>query len=58
MDKKNTNPGKAALTFGIIGLAAGITLILTGNKFIGTFGAIVCIGLTYKGYVDLKKAKK
>jgi hypothetical protein len=41
----------------IIGFLAGIGLLFSGNKLIGTFVAIASSGLILKGYKDIKDLK-
>lgn len=58
MSKKNKTSMNFSLIIGILGFVAGIGLLFTESWFIGIFGSIASAGIAYKGYQDLKAAKK
>lgn len=57
MDKNKKDLAKAAVTFGILGLVAGLFLLFSGETVIGVGSSIASAGIAYKGFNDLKKFK-
>lgn len=57
MDKNKSNLAKAAITFGIMGLIAGLFLLFSGETLMGIGGSIASALIAFKGFSDLKKFK-
>jgi len=55
MEKRNV--AKAAVTFGILGLVAGVFLLFSGETIMGIAGSIASAGIAVKGFSDLRKQK-
>ena len=54
MGEKDKAATKIALTIGVVGFIAGITLLFTESWMIGIFGSIASAGIAIKGYQDSK----
>lgn len=54
MSEKDKTASKIALTIGVMGFIAGVTLLFTESWMIGIFGSIASAGLVIKGYQGSK----
>ena len=54
MENKNLNIAKMSSTFGIVGLFAGIGLVLIGEVIIGLSCSAAATGITLLGFKTIK----